>query len=267
MSKRSAAPPARRAVGLVPAAGSATRLGALPCSKEILPLPVSDRSRDRAGDIAAVRPVMARLLDAFSMAGVERAIVVVRADKWDVPRALGALDCGVDLAYVVVEETPSPVHSLARAAPFLGESVVALGFPDILFSPHDAYADTLDRLEAGAADVVLGLFPTDRCEKTDMVGFDDTGEEEGTVVVRELVIKQPPRGLRFTWSIAVWRPRFTEVLVKAAAAAPRAPLHVGEVLGTALARGLLVEGVRFDDGEYLDIGTPDDLLAAMARRW
>jgi glucose-1-phosphate thymidylyltransferase len=84
--------------------------------------------------------------------------------------------------------------------------------------------------------------------------------------VRDLVIKQPSRGLRYTWSIACWRPRFTEVLAKAAAAAPHADLHVGEVIRAAITRHLRVEGVAFDEGSYLDIGTPEDLLRAMAGR-
>jgi glucose-1-phosphate thymidylyltransferase len=253
----------------VPAAGIATRLGALPCSKEVLPLPAQEAADgDPTG--AAVRPAMAYLLEAFELAGIERAFVVLRADKWDVPRALGTRAGGVELAYVVVDATPSPVHSIARAAPFLRDAVVALGFPDILFSPRDAYAVALDRLSGGAADVVLGIFPTDQHEKTDMVELDEVVDENAgapVAVVRDLVIKQPARGLRHTWSIAAWRPRFTEVLVKAAAAAPQAALHVGEVVRASIARGLRVEAVRFDGGEYLDIGTPEDLRRAMARRW
>lgn len=251
-----------RIVGLVPAAGSATRLGSLPCSKEVLPLP----ARSTGEGSAAVRPAIAHLLEAYEHAGVERAIVVVRSGKWDVPGTVLELSCGVDVAYVVVDETPSPVHSLACAAPFLQDAVVALGFPDILFTPKDAYEGVLARLEGGNADVVLGLFPTDRCEKADMVVL---AEEPGSdaASVRDLVIKQPDRGLRYTWAIAAWRPRFTEVLSKAAAAAPNAALHIGEVIRAAITRRLRVEAVPFDDGEVLDIGTPEDLRRAMAREW
>jgi glucose-1-phosphate thymidylyltransferase len=255
-------------VGLVPAAGSATRLGPLPCSKEVLPLPAAADAVAGEAARAVVRPAMAHLLDGFAQGGVARAFVVVRDDKWDVPRALRQLDCGVDLAYVVVGETPSPVHSLARAVPFVRDQVVALGFPDILFAPHDAYGPLLERLLAGTADVVLGLFPTEQHEKTDMVELadDELAGDDGAVAVRDLVIKQPSRGLRYTWSIACWRPRFTEVLAKAATAAPHAALHVGDVIRTAIARRLRVEGVPFDDGSYLDIGTPEDLVRAMSRR-
>ncbi|HEX5635167.1 MAG TPA: hypothetical protein VFX50_18110, partial [Gemmatimonadales bacterium] len=203
----------RGVVGLVPAAGSATRLGPLPCSKEVLPLPAFGDATAHDGH-TAVRPAIAHLLDCFVEGGVTRAFVVVRDDKWDVPRALRASGCGVDLAYVVVGETPSPVHTLARAAPFVRDQVVALGFPDILFAPRHAYGPLLDRLLSGTADVVLGLFPTEQCDKTDMVELADFSEATGggVAVVRDLVIKQPPRGLRYTWSIACWRPRFTEVL-------------------------------------------------------
>jgi glucose-1-phosphate thymidylyltransferase len=271
---------ARDVVGLVPAAGSATRLGPLPCSKEVLPLPFrvlssaagadrrmpnAERPAARAAEGVAVRPVIARLLDSFLLAEIDRALVVVRGDKADVPRAVAALAHEVAVACVVVEQTPSPVHSLARAAPFLRGATVALGFPDILFTPREAFRPVLESLHAGDADVVLGVFPTDQHEKTDMV--DLAGSSGAGWVVRDVVIKRPSRGLRYTWSIACWRPRFTELLTKAAAAASGAPLHVGEVLRGAIARGLRVEAVPFDDGEYLDIGTPDDLVRAMARVW
>ena len=58
---------------------------------------------------------------------------------------------------------------------------MALGFPDILFQPNDAYVKVLERLEANNADVVLGLFPTDKPQKAGMVDFDDSGKVRSIV--------------------------------------------------------------------------------------
>ena len=41
-------------------------------------------------------------------------------------------------------------------------------------------------------------------------------------------------------------------------------VYVGDVIQAALAEGPQVHPVRFDDGAYLDIGTPEDLVQADA---
>lgn len=240
-------------VGLVPAAGWARRLGPQPRSKEILPIGSDADGRERV----ACEP----LLEALRRGGVGRAFVLLRRGKTDVAELLGSgARHGLDLAYRFLDPTPSVPATLAAAAPFLGEARVALGFPDILFAPADAYACLLDRQSATGADLVLGLFPTDRPEKTDMVELDAAGR------VRRLVIKQPDRGLRYTWSIAVWSPPFTRHLVAAAAAPSVASgeLWVGDVVTSALAAGLGVEAVTFPGGSYRDLGTPEDLAAVRA---
>lgn len=261
----------RRVVGLVPAAGRAARLGTLPCSKEIFPVGFAPSE-----DGVRPRPVCAHLLDGFRRAGIERALVLLRRGKWDIPDLLGEAvrgplgglkEAALELAYRVLEPTPSVPATLAAAAPWIGDCDVALGFPDILFQPADAFRHLLDRLARGGAEVVLGLFPTDQAEKTDMVEFDGPNSER----VRRIVIKQPDRGLRYTWSIAVWTPRFTRFLVDAVAARAQGAadeggpeLYVGDVIQAAIDDRLRVVGVPFPEGSYLDVGTADDLVRAVA---
>ena len=263
-----ASPFGRPVVGLVPAAGRAARLGTLPCSKEIFPIgfePSEDGPRPR--------PVCAHLLDAFRRAGIGRALILLRRGKWDIPDLLGqAVDGPVDgaeapsleLAYRVLEPTPSVPATLASAEPWIGDCNVALGFPDILFTPADAFRRLLERLASDRTDVVLGLFPTDQAEKTDMVELDDADSDQ----VRRIVIKQPDRGLLYTWSIAVWTPRFTRFLVERAAVQGRqsgSELYVGDVIQAAIDDGMRVVGVPFAEGSYLDVGTADDLVRAVAQ--
>lgn len=247
--------------GLVPAAGSADRLGALPCSKEVFP--VGFRT---AGGRRRPRPACACLLEAFQTAEIRQAWILLRKGKWDIPALLGrGLDPGQEdalhLAYLALDPTANVPETLDSAFPFISGYRVALGFPDILFEPRDAFRRLIDQHDAGRAEVVLGLFPTERCEKTDMVELDADQRR-----VRRLVIKQPDRGLDFTWSIAVWGPEFSrylhDLVARHRVSEGRAELYVGDVIQSAIHDGLVVEGVTFPGGSYLDIGTPEDLEEA-----
>ncbi|MEM1202760.1 MAG: hypothetical protein AAGN66_05980 [Acidobacteriota bacterium] len=241
----------RPPIGLVPAAGRAARLGALPCSKEIFPVGFDDRG--------VPTPVARHLLRGFAAAGIDRALVILRPGKWDVPACLGAGLDGVDLAYLVVEGSGSVPETLDRAARWIEGCDVALGFPDILLEPSDVWPRLLDFHRRGGHDASLGLVPTDQAWKADMVDADDDGR------VRGFVIKDPECTLRWTWSIALWTPSVTELLRRRVARGRDgdAELWVGDVLRDAVAAGLDVRGLRFAEGTFLDIGTPADLRRAV----
>lgn len=239
---------------MIPAAGMADRLGDnVPGSKEIAEV---------GGE-----PVCVHLLRRLALAGIRQAMVVLRNGKWDVPQALlGYRNLGIDLAYVVIEHPRSELHSVAAALPFTGR-LAALGYPDVLFEPRDAYSTLIQRQDHTGADLVLGLFPTDRPEKVDMVTLDAKQRPVG------VVIKQPDRGLRYSWSIALWTHRFSRYLIDfltefdsgpSDAAVQPLPdeLSVGDVVQAALSDGIASEAVIFEQGRYLDVGTPGDLAEA-----
>jgi glucose-1-phosphate thymidylyltransferase len=243
------------ALAILPAAGEARRLaGVLGGSKEVAPVVGA------AGEPA--QPAVLHVLSALATAGVAEATIVLRRGKWDVAEAVGRGPVGgPPVRFVVTDPTPSVPHSLALALPPAGHGPVVLAFPDILLRPREAYARVLAAYRAGRSDLVLGLFPTRQPEKTDMVELAVDGS------VRALVIKQPDRGLRWTWSLAVWGPRFGALLAARVAASPEGrrgdrELYVGDVVEEAIASGLSVAAERFPDGSYLDIGTPDDLRRA-----
>ncbi len=259
---------ASEVIGLVPAAGQARRLGPLPCSKEIL------RVCSWSGDEEQSRRPKAAcqyVLESFRMAGVTKAYVVLRAGKWDIPAYLGdGASLGVHLAYLMMRLPFGVPYTLDEAHSFLQDKIVALGFPDIIFEPNDAFVHLLNRLSTTQADVVLGLFPSHRPEKTDMVEFDEDG------MVRAIVIKQAHTELRYAWIIAVWTPVFTRFMHEYLAAAIETArpnpdtedgsadreLFVGNVVQAAMRSGLCVQSCLFPQGRYLDIGTPDDLAKA-----
>src|SRR5262245_54551102 len=191
-------------VGLIPAAGRAARLGELAASKEILPVgpPAPGGSPDRGR-----RLVCEPLLEALRRAGVRRALWVLREGKWDIPATLGdGARWGLDLAYLTLAASGSVPETLDRARGWVWRSTVVLGYPDILFGPPDAVARLVDAYRATTPDVLLGLVPTDRPSKADMVDLDEAGR------IRTILVKPPASDLRYTWIFAVWGPLFTEYL-------------------------------------------------------
>lgn len=91
-------------IGVIPAAGRATRLGHLPCSKEVLPIGWELGPNGRPRAVVACEP----LLRQMHRAGASRAFVVVGTGKWDVPAFLEDGErVGLDLAYLVIENSPS----------------------------------------------------------------------------------------------------------------------------------------------------------------
>ena len=261
MSERRLRMPEQNVIGLVPAAGWARRLGPLPFSKELHPVG-AEISED---GVARGRPVCRYLLDAFRTAGIVRACVVIRPGKRDIPARLGdGSSFGMRLTYLVAEDPPTVLHTLDRARPFVRNAVVALGFPDIVFRPADAFARLLSRREARRADLVLGVFPGRGARKAGVVELGDEGQILRAQESRSFA------GGSWTWAMAVWTPAVTGLLGDIVARlgpcndAPPEP-SATDIIRSAIDAGMRVEGEVFRDGEWIDIGTPDGLSAASRR--
>jgi glucose-1-phosphate thymidylyltransferase len=249
-------------IGLLPAAGQATRLAPLPCSKELYPIGLSLLDEGRGS-----RPKVAchYLLEKMRLANITKAFVIIREGKWDIPAYLrdGSM-LGMHLGYFIVGPTSGPPYTLDEAYPFVRDAIIAFGFPDILFEGDDAFRQLLSRQALNNAEIVLGLFPADRPEKMDMVELDENGR------VTDLVIQPPHTRLKYSWDVAVWTPAFTEfmhgyLVTEKNPARHHPELSVGHVIQAAIRDGLRVEGAAVSDEPYLDIGTPEGLTRAIKR--
>jgi len=247
-------------VGLVPAAGRARRIAPLPLSKELYPVGF----REVQGSPRPV-PACEHLLGAMAAAGATTVYVVLADGKWDIPAYLGdGSELGLDIAYLTMRHSPGVPFTVDRAHAHVRDSTVAFGFPDIVFTPADALLRLRARRDAGGADIVLGLFPTDRPEAADLVDADARGR------VRRVLVKPTGSPLRLAWALAVWGPAFSEHLHawigsdKAAATSGPLPveLQLGHVVQSAVDSGLRVEAEVLD-GTFTDIGTPEGLRAAV----
>ncbi len=258
--------PEREVIGLIPAGGQATRIAPLPASKELYPIGFRTVEGDRG-----LRPkvVCHYLLEKMRLAGIHKAYFVLRPGKWDIPAYFrdGAM-LDMHLSYLMMGLPFGVPYTLDQAYPFVQDALIALGFPDILFQPDDAFTQLFVRQATSQADVVLGLFPTDQPHKAGMVDFDAQGRVQ-------LVIEKPAQThLQYMWGIAIWTPAFTHFLhqylttIQATQDAENPlpqlrELPIGDVIQAAITRGLRVEAEVFATGTYLDIGTPEDLVRAV----
>jgi glucose-1-phosphate thymidylyltransferase len=250
----------------MPAGGKATRVAPLPCSKELFP--IGSRPVGQMGD---VRPkvICHYLLENMRMANVEQVYVIIRKGKWDIPAYLAdgtMLD--MHLAYLMLDLPFGVPYTLDQAYPFVKNSIVVFGFPDVLFRPDDAFVHLLNRQEESGADLVLGLFPSPNPEKMDMVDLNRDG------VICNIQIKPVKTQLRYTWIIAVWTPVFTDFMhgfvsgdremreknPTNTATEKHQELFMSHVIIEAIQRNMQIDTVLFPDGNCIDIGTPEDLL-------
>ena len=252
----------REVVGLIPAGGLATRIAPLPCSKEIYPVGFR-RVEGEHGERPKV--VCHYLLEKMRLAGITKAYIVMREGKWDIPAYLldGAL-VDMHLAYLVLSLPLATPYTLDEAYPFLRNSVVAFGFPDIVFEPNDTFVQLLARQGESKACALLGLFPAEEPQRVDMVDWENNGR------VRQIVTKPVHTDLIHSWCIAVWTPVFTQFLHDYVAAHKQAvekkpELSVGDVIQAAIEAGLEVEATPVSDRSYLDIGTAEGLMHAIER--
>ncbi len=261
-----------RIVGLIPAAGRATRLGNIPCSKELLPVGFQTGAGDGHPQ---PKPVSQYLVEQMRLAGCAQVFFIVRRGKWDIADYFGdGARFGLDIGYLMMREPWGPPFTLSQAVPFVGDATVAVGFPDILIHPPDALAQAVARLHATGADVVVGTFPAPLEDSSDCVQTDASGR-----VVRLIPKEDNPEGRdhRTTWILAVWGPRFTAFLrenVQQLAEMARArrasdktgkepEWPLGTVIAAAMQAGLAVDSVHFPHGAFLDIGAPERLVDAI----
>ena len=254
----------RKIVGIIPAAGNATRMAPLPCSKELYP--IGFRNTDDGRSVRP-KPVGQYLLEHFHRAGAKRVYIVIRKGKWDIPEYFGDGEAlGLAIGYLIMNLPHGVPYTIDQANAFVRDATVVFGFPDILIEPEDAFPRIVAHLEATNADVVLGLFPTDQPHLCDPIAFDEQGH------IREIFVKPVHSDLRVTWAIAAWAPSFTQFLHKhlaeleraaETATAPRPEFQISHVIMAAIKSGLRVEGLHLPGAHFIDIGVPENLVLTL----
>lgn len=244
-------------IGLIPAAGSGTRLKKISFSKELLKLGPKD-----AGDHNK-KVVSSFLIDHYRNAGVKEIHLILRKDKMDIQNHYGdGNQWGVHIFYHFTGLNAGVPFSINTAYNQYKDKRVLFGFPDILFYPKDAFSQMKKLLEGPKEfDVVLGLFPVSERGKWDTV------EVSKQLEIKKVWIKEDPGDhIQYGWVIAAWKPSFSaflrkkvEVLSSSITGGSPSEVYIGHIIQQAIEEGLKVGGCPFNSGACLDVGTPEGL--------
>ena len=239
-------------VGVIPAAGLASRLGPLGYPKELLPITYV------AGDGGHLRPmpVIEASFRQLREAGVDRALVITSDRKPELMQYLGnGGGIGLDLAFLQQARADGLASAVALALPWTHGANACLLLPDTIVRPETALSEVRARFESAKADLVLGVLPTGKPKELGPVRFD------ADMRVIEVQDKPAETDLNNSWAMAVWGQAFAELVAGAVKQNPA--ISMGGVFQQAVDNGLDVGAVWFASGAFYDVGTPKGLADAL----
>jgi glucose-1-phosphate thymidylyltransferase len=246
-------------IGLLPAAGRGSRLGPIPCSKEIMPLGFQ-RVQTSNGEEWQPVTTIATHLHSFKLAGVKQVALIVSKSKCDLMYYLGSGErYGLPIAYFFQENLSGMPIALDLPYLWLKQATVLFSMPDTVITPGEILRELVQCHRRRSADVTLGLFPTDAPEKFGMVELDANGHVIG------FIDKPAHSDLKLMWGCAAWSPRFTNFLHDFTARLPATGNEsvLSDVFQAALNNGLEICAKLFPTGRYHDIGLPESFQTAV----
>ena len=231
--------------GLIPAAGSGTRLGpftqAIP--KELLPV----------GNKAVIEHVV----EAFVTAGITDIVIVVSPRKHGLSDYFGSGQrFGVNLTYVVQDERLGLANAVAAGEHVINGSSFVVVLGDYFFSPDTILLNLKEFHEANKADVTIGVVEVSDVTRHGII------KPDGINVV-DLVEKPKPADAPSNLGIAgayIFEPDIFEAIHNTK------PGFKGEYQLTDSIKILVDQGAKVVykriSGIHIDVGTPEDLMRA-----
>ena len=235
-------------IGLIPAAGKGVRLG-LPYPKELYPI-----IRDNH-----YKPVSQFIVDQMKSVGVNHIVFVINETKHQLLGYFGSgsrFDC--HFSYVVQEQinetasstSPGLAHALDSAYHLIKDKIVFFGMADTIIRPGNAFSHCLDPLTNN--DAVLCLIATDSPEKFGMVKYNLEGN------VEQIVDKPKHTILNEMWACIAWKPIFTEYIHQQVSIEKVSDF--AQIMNNALSDGITIGSVVLENGNYIDLGTYDEIM-------
>lgn len=224
--------------GIVPAAGSGTRIQPLAFSKELLP--VGSRLE---GGIERPRAVSEYLVERMVLGGADKIGFVIAPGKSDILHYYGSEFGGAVLAYVVQPRPGGLCDAIFRVAPFVVPSEpVIVGLPDTIWFPDDALRTLPDDRLA------FLLFPVQKPEFFDAVVLD---ADESVLEIR---VKDPRSATNWVWGAFKMPGHVLHDLHRLWLQRGRSDEYVGTLINAWIAGGGRAYGFRAGRS-YVDVGT------------
>lgn len=210
-------------IGIIPAAGKATRIHGLP--KFLLPVPggyLLERMAARMGVpcVIGANPDNAALLNA----------------------------CKPPNATVYEVNSRAMPETILAARPYVGDVHVVVGMPDTYWTDEAVFQRLSTWLTRGAICAVAVFYVSP--EAGSRLGVCRTQYDGNALVLNGIQDKQPQIAHQWAWGAVAWRPAFWRYILPDDA-------HLGIALQRAVAAGETIP-LYPADGPYYDNGTPDD---------
>ena len=224
--------------GIVPAAGSGSRIQPLAFSKELLP--VGSRLED---GIERPRAVSEYLMERMVRAGVTNICVVVSPGKSDIMEYFGGEFESAHICYTVQPKAKGLCDAIFCALPLIQpEDEVAIGLPDTVWFPENG----LSLLPVG--ELAFLLFPVSNPQFFDSVISDPGGG------ILHIDVKNPNAESRWIWGAFRMPGRILAELHELWCEPNRGDEYIGTLVNAYLARGGKARGIR-GGISYVDVGT------------
>jgi glucose-1-phosphate thymidylyltransferase len=222
--------------GIIPAAGTGSRIQPLAFSKELLP--VGSYVND---GVERPRAVSEYLIERMVRAGVNKLCFVISPGKSDIVNYFGGHVLSATVFYAVQPKPAGLCDAIFRALPLIPPNeTVCIGLPDTIWFPEDALAVLPNEM------LSLLLFPVEHPEHFDAVVSGERGE------VIEVQVKSQNAATNWVWG-ALKMPgsvlaELHDLWVK------RQDEYLGTLINEYLARGGRACGFQIGKS-YVDVGT------------
>ncbi len=233
--------------GVIPAAGSASRIQPLAFSKELLPV---GRRIHRGTE--QPRAVSEYLVERMILGGANKLCFVIGPRKSDILEYYSAIYADACIAYVVQPKAAGLCDAVFRTAPLIAShEQVIVGLPDTVWFPEDA----LSQLPNDALSFLL--FPVDEPQFFDAVVVERSGR------VKEIQVKQPNPASRWVWGAFKIPGYLLSELEQLWRARNRRDEYIGTLVNAWLEQGGEAIGIKAGSA-YVDVGTLEGYRAAMS---
>src|SRR2546423_3071217 len=225
--------------GIIPAAGSGTRIQPLAFSKELLP--VGGRID---GVVERPRAISEYLVDRMITGGASKLCFVIAPGKSDILEYYGggSLD-SVTISFVVQPHPSGLCDAIFQAAPLIAANeAVCIGLPDTIWFPENALC-TLPQDELSFL-----LFPVTEPQFFDTVRTNSDGR------VLEIQVKQRDASSNWIWGAFKMPGAILHELQSLWLERKRQDEYIGTLINAWLARGGSALGIRAGES-YVDVGT------------